>query len=87
MATKRREESLRQLEASGLRGRGGAGYEAWRKWRAVLAEDGVPLVVANGGEGEPGSIKDRFVMRTRPREILAGLQVAIDTLGAERQSR
>lgn len=84
MTTEQREETLRQLEASGLRGRGGGAYEAWRKWRAVLAEDGVPLVVANGGEGEPGSIKDRFVMRTRPRDVLAGMRIAIDTLGAER---
>jgi len=75
---------LSRLQASGLRGRGGASYEAWRKWNAVLAEDGVPLVVANGGEGEPGSIKDRFVMRTRPKDVLEGLQIALDTLGAER---
>jgi len=79
-----REETLRRLEASGLRGRGGASFEAHRKWRAVLAEDGVPFVIANGGEGEPGSIKDRFIMRTRPKDVLEGLRIAMDTLGAER---
>ena len=84
MTTEEREETLRRLEASGLRGRGGASFEAHRKWRAVLAEDGVPFVVANGGEGEPGSIKDRFIMRTRPRDVLNGLRIAIGTLGAER---
>ena len=84
MSTDPREETLRRLEASGLRGRGGASYEAWRKWRAVLAEDGIPFVVANGGEGEPGSIKDRFIMRTRPKDVLTGLMIAMDTLGAER---
>ena len=84
MNPEQRENTLRRLEASGLRGRGGASFETHRKWRAVLVEDGIPFVVANGGEGEPGSIKDRFVMRTRPRDVLAGLEIAMDTLGAER---
>lgn len=83
MNDEKREETLRRLEASGLRGRGGAGFPVHRKWRAVLAEDGVPFVVANGGEGEPGSIKDRFVMRTRPKDVIEGLKIAMDTLGAE----
>ncbi len=84
MTFEEREQTLSRLEASGLRGRGGASFEAHRKWRAVLAEDGVPFVVANGGEGEPGSIKDRFIMRTRPHDLLKGLGIAIETLGAER---
>ena len=84
MTAENREETLRRLEASSLRGRGGASFEAHRKWRAVLAEEGAPFVVANGGEGEPGSIKDRFVMRTRPNDVLEGLGIALDTLGAER---
>ena len=84
MTIDEREETLRRLEASGLRGRGGASFEAHRKWRAALAEDGVPFVIANGGEGEPGSIKDRFIMRTRPKDVLEGLRIAMDTLGAER---
>jgi NADH:ubiquinone oxidoreductase subunit F (NADH-binding) len=84
MTVDQREETLRRLQASGLRGRGGASYEAWRKWRAVLAEDGIPFAVANGGESEPGSIKDRFIMRTRPKDVLTGLRIAMDTLGAER---
>lgn len=75
-------EALLQLSASGLRGRGGSWFEAHRKWRAVLAEGSAPLVVANGGEGEPGSIKDRFIMRTRPADVLAGLDLARRTLGA-----
>ncbi|MBX7185774.1 MAG: hypothetical protein K1Y01_11580 [Vicinamibacteria bacterium] len=84
MPPEEREQTLGRLEASGLRGRGGASFEVHRKWRAVMAEDGVPFVVANGGEGEPGSIKDRFIMRTRTKDVLEGLKIAIDTLGAER---
>ena len=68
-----REELAVGLEASGLRGRGGGWFPAARKWRAVRAEGGIPLVVANGAEGEPGSIKDRHLMRTRPAEVLSGL--------------
>jgi len=77
-------ETLSRLEASGLRGRGGGWVETHRKWRAVLAEQAAPIVIANGGEGEPGSIKDRFIMRTRTREVLDGLNLAMETLGAER---
>lgn len=84
MTIEQREETLRRLEASGLRGRGGAAFPVYRKWRAVLAEDGVPFVVANGGEGEPGSIKDRFILRTRPGKVIDGLILAMDTLGAEK---
>ncbi len=77
-------DALRRLSDSGLRGRGGAWFEAHRKWRAVLAEGSPTVVIANGGEGEPGSVKDRFIMRTRPTEVLAGLDLARRTLGAAR---
>jgi NADH-quinone oxidoreductase subunit F len=76
------DEVLRRLADSGLRGRGGGWFPAARKWRAVRVEQGEPCVIANGAEGEPGSIKDRFVMRTSPREVLAGLAIAARTLGA-----
>ena len=78
-----RQATLGRLEASGLRGRGGAWFPTHRKWRAVLAEDGAPFVVANGGEGEPGSLKDRFAMRLRTGDLLEGLRLAMETLGAE----
>lgn len=75
-------ETLDRLAASGLRGRGGGWFPTARKWRAVLAEGGVPAVVGNGAEGEPGSIKDRFLMRTRPAEVLDGVERAAAALGA-----
>lgn len=77
-------DALLQLSASGLRGRGGAWFEAHRKWRAVLAEGSPAVVIANGGEGEPGSIKDRFIMRTRPADVVAGLDLARRALAAKR---
>jgi NADH-quinone oxidoreductase subunit F len=75
-------ETLRRLEASGLRGRGGGWFPAARKWRAVKAEGGQPVVVANAGEGEPGSIKDRHVLLERTADVLEGLAVACRTVGA-----
>ncbi len=73
---------LARLEASGLRGRGGGFFPAARKWRAVLAEGGARLVVANGAEGEPGSVKDRHLLRTRAGDIVAGLRLAARAVGA-----
>jgi len=75
-------EVLARLAASGLRGRGGGWFPAVRKWRAVLAEGGDPAVVANGAEGEPGSIKDRFLLRTRAAEVIEGTELAAAALGA-----
>ena len=77
------DEILARLEASGLRGRGGGWYPAAWKWRAVRAEGDRAVLVGNGAEGEPGSIKDRYVMRKRPADVLAGLRVAFQALRAD----
>ncbi len=74
-----------QLEAAGLRGRGGAGFPAARKWRSVMAGGaalGDRYVVANGAEGEPGTFKDRALMRANPYQVVEGLCVAAHTVGA-----
>jgi len=76
------DEILDRLAEAGLRGRGGGWFPAARKWRAVRAEGGQPLVVANGAEGEPGSVKDRFVMLTRPEDVVRGLGLAARAVGA-----
>ncbi len=73
---------IERLVASGLRGRGGGWFPAGAKWRAVHVEGGAPAVVANGAEGEPGSIKDRHIMLTRPGEVLEGVALACRALGA-----
>jgi len=70
------EAVLSRLERSGLRGRGGGWFPAAAKWRAVAAEGGDAVVIGNGAEGEPGSIKDRHVMVHRADDVLAGLEIA-----------
>ena len=73
---------ISRVAASGLRGRGGGWFPVARKWNAVRVEGGRPLVIANGAEGEPGSVKDRHVMATRPADVLRGLALAARAVGA-----
>lgn len=73
---------LRELEVSGLRGRGGAGFPVFRKWSTVAAAPGDCVVVANGHEGEPASSKDRWLLTRRPHLVLDGLLLAAAVAGA-----
>lgn len=69
---------LAELEKSGLRGRGGAGFPAYRKFAAVAQAGGESVVVANGHEGEPASVKDRWLLTHRPHLVLDGLLIAAE---------
>src|SRR5262245_28228971 len=75
------------LEAAGLRGRGGAGFPTGAKWRSVWSGGdrglGRRFVVANGAEGEPGTFKDRPILRRNPYRLLEGLLVASVVLDAD----
>lgn len=73
------------LEASGLLGRGGAGFPVGRKWASVAGRsaDGA-VVLGNGAEGEPLSAKDRVLMTARPHLVLDGAELAADAVGADR---
>jgi len=77
---------IEDLEAAGLRGRGGAGFPTGRKWRTV-AENLSPAmpatVVVNAAEGEPGTFKDRAVIRANPYQVLEGALAAATTLGSD----
>ena len=71
------DDVVARLEASGLTGMGGAGFPTWRKWDAVRREPGPRVVIVNADEGEPGTIKDRYVMELRPQLLLEGLEAAM----------
>ena len=73
---------IEELEAAGLRGRGGAGFPAGVKWTAVRKERRRPVIVANGAEGEPLSLKDRTVMTRRPHLVIDGAVAAARALRA-----
>lgn len=72
-------ESVREV---GLRGRGGAAFPMARKLETVRAGHGPPVVVANGEEGEPMSVKDRWLLRYRPHLVLDGLRIAAELVGS-----
>jgi NADH:ubiquinone oxidoreductase subunit F (NADH-binding) len=77
------EAVLDLLEASGLQGRGGAGFPLHIKWRAVRGQSVTTRhLVLNADEGEPGTFKDREVMLRRPDRVIEGLAIAAHVIGA-----
>jgi NADH:ubiquinone oxidoreductase subunit F (NADH-binding) len=72
------------IERSSLRGKGGAGFPVATKWRSVASQrSGTPIVLANGGEGEPLSRKDRMLMEQRPHLVIDGAMLAAAAVGAD----
>jgi formate dehydrogenase beta subunit len=69
------------MEASGLRGLGGAGFPAGRKWKIVRAEPAPRLMAVNIDEGEPGTFKDRVLLERDPHRFLEGMLIAAWAVG------
>ncbi|MFP6699382.1 MAG: NAD(P)H-dependent oxidoreductase subunit E [Alphaproteobacteria bacterium] len=80
----RPDEIEEKLLASGLRGLGGAGFPAGRKWSLVRAEYGVRYLAVNGDEGEPGTFKDRHYLESEPHLFLEGALIAAWAIDAEK---
>jgi NADH-quinone oxidoreductase subunit F len=77
------EAIIGELEKSGLRGRGGAGFPTGRKWRECAKYDRFPkYVVCNGDEGDPGAFMDRSIMEGDPHSVIEGLAIAALAVGA-----
>jgi formate dehydrogenase beta subunit len=85
VAGKRDVESvIKTMEDSGLRGLGGAGFPAGRKWRIVRAESGPRLMAVNIDEGEPGTFKDRVYLERDPHRFLEGMLIAAWVVGIDK---
>jgi NADH-quinone oxidoreductase subunit F len=77
------DEVIAAISASGLRGRGGAGFPTGLKWdRARAQADPVRYVICNGDEGDPGAFMDRAVLESDPHRVLEGLAIAAHAVGA-----
>lgn len=75
--------TIDEITRSGLRGRGGGGFPTGTKWRGVASQpSAVRFVVANGAEGEPGTFKDRAILRSDAYQVIEGLIVAAFAIGA-----
>ena len=78
------EAVIKEIEDSGLRGRGGGGFPTGRKWRSVYQHrGGKSFVICNGDEGDPGAFMDRSVMEGDPHKLLEGMAVAAFAIGAD----
>jgi len=78
------EAIIEELKASGLRGRGGAGFPTGLKWSFMPKGDGKPhYLCCNADESEPGTFKDREIMRWTPHALIEGCAVACYAIGAE----
>ena len=75
------ESVIKTLEDAGLRGLGGAGFPAGRKWRIVRAETAPRLMAINIDEGEPGTFKDRTYLERDPHRFLEGMLIAAWAVG------
>src|SRR6516165_1499736 len=76
------EQILQALEAADLRGLGGAGFPTARKWRAVQREPGPRFLAVNADEGEPGTFKDRFYLKSDPHRFIEGMLIGAHVVEA-----
>ncbi|NOQ15132.1 MAG: NADP oxidoreductase [Methyloprofundus sp.] len=78
------QNTLAEIDISGLRGRGGAGFKTAMKWRFCAAEPETErYVVCNADEGEPGTFKDRVILNSYAHQVFEGMTVCASIIGAE----
>ena len=77
------EQIIQTMESSGLRGLGGAGFPAGRKWRIVREQTAPRLMAVNIDEGEPGTFKDRTYLERDPHRFLEGMLIAAQVVGID----
>ncbi len=78
------DDIISKLKEANLSGRGGAGYPTWKKWEAVRNEAAEKkYVVCNASEGEPDVFKDEYIIKNFPADLLSGIRLAMDCIGAQ----
>jgi NADH-quinone oxidoreductase subunit F len=76
------EEIIAEIKSSGLRGRGGGGFPAGRKWEICRSVSGdVKYVICNGDEGDPGAFMDRSIMEGNPHAVIEGMSIGAYAMG------
>ena len=80
----RSEDAIKSVSDSKLKGLGGAGFPAGRKWEIVKSFKGPRLMTVNGDEGEPGTFKDRYWLESKPHQMLEGALIAAKIVGCEK---
>jgi NADH:ubiquinone oxidoreductase subunit F (NADH-binding) len=71
---------IQKIKESGLTGRGGAGFPTFSKWEAVKNASGEKkYIIVNASEGEPGAMKDGFILENYPEEVINGVEIALET--------
>ena len=79
------EQVVAEVKKSALRGRGGAGFPTGLKWSFMPKQyQGEKYLVCNSDEGEPGTFKDRDIMRYNPHALFEGMAIAADAMGGAR---
>ena len=79
------ERVIAEIKQSGLRGRGGAGFNTGHKWEKALQTDGIDkVVICNADEGDPGAYMDRTILESNPHQVLEGMIVCAYAVGANR---
>jgi NADH:ubiquinone oxidoreductase subunit F (NADH-binding)/(2Fe-2S) ferredoxin/Pyruvate/2-oxoacid:ferredoxin oxidoreductase delta subunit len=79
------EDIIAEIKASGLRGRGGAGFPTGRKWETCAKEKRSPkYLICNGDEGDPGAFMDRSILEADPHAVLEGMVIGAKAIGASK---
>ncbi len=78
-------EIIEEIQRSGLRGRGGAGFPTGEKWKMVASQEANPkYVICNGDEGDPGAFMDRMLLESYPYRVIEGMIIAALAVGASK---
>ena len=78
------EKLIEEIKISGLRGRGGAGFPTGIKWSFIPNDSaGTKYIVCNSDEGEPGTFKDREIIKKNPHQLIEGMTIAAYIMGAQ----